>query len=302
MTLAIVVIGRNEGERLAACLDSVRATGFPAVYVDSGSTDNSLAIATIRGIPIVRLDATRPFTAARARNAGFSALDARLPRLAMVQFIDGDCTLAPDWLDMARAHLDAASGVAVVCGRRREREPDASVYNRLCDREWDTPIGIAETCGGDALIRADAFRAVGGFAPELIAGEEPELCWRIRDAGWLIRRIDCDMTVHDAAMTRPSQWWQRNRRSGFAFAEALARQGARDRKTLRRVVSNIAWGLPITWPLWPILWLRVFPRQGAAYATSITLGKIPHLHGQIDFWVGKNRTLIEYKRPTQRNS
>jgi hypothetical protein len=46
-------------------------------------------------------------------------------------------------------------------GRRRERFPEASVYNRLCDLEWDTSIGEARSCGGDFLARAGAFRDAG---------------------------------------------------------------------------------------------------------------------------------------------
>lgn len=294
MTVAAVIIGRNEGARLRPCLDSVSAQCDRLVYVDSGSSDDSVATAIARGVPVIELDRGRPFTAARARNAGFAALMARYPNLDLVQFVDGDCLLVPGWIDTAAAHLRAEPGTGIVCGRRRERFPEASIYNRLCDYEWNTPIGTADSCGGDAMIRASAFRDANGFSDDLIAGEEPDMCWRVRDAGWTIRRIDRDMTIHDAAMMRASQWWQRNRRSGFAFAEAVSRQGRRDRKSLHQVISNIAWSLPVAWPLWPILWWRVFRKQDALYATAITLGKLPHLHGQIEFWM-KRRSLIEYK-------
>lgn len=294
MTVGVVVIGRNEGARLAACLDSVIAQSRRIVYVDSGSVDGSLEAARVRGIATVALDDSRPYTAARARNAGFDALLQRYPGLDMVQFVDGDCLLVTGWIQAAVDCLKRAPGIGVVCGRRRERFPDVSIFNRLCDYEWDTPIGITETCGGDALMRVEAFREAGGFAAELIAGEEPDLCWRLRDAGWTILRIDRDMTFHDAAMMRPEQWWQRNRRSGFAFAEAVARQGRRDRKSLRQVLSNTIWSLPLAWPLWPVLWWRVFRKKDALYATSVMLGKIPHAYGQVDF-LKKRKTLIEYK-------
>ena len=77
--------------------------------------------------------------------------------------------------------------------------PEASVYNRLCDFEWDTPVGDAEACGGDFLARAAAFGSVGGFDERMIAGEEPELCYRLRRGGWRIHRADHAMTLHDAA-------------------------------------------------------------------------------------------------------
>lgn len=292
--IGFVIIGRNEGDRLRASLDSVAGQAGITVYVDSGSTDDSVAFAQSYGLAVVRLDSASPFTAARARNAGFAWLERHRPDLEHVHFIDGDCELAPGWVEEALVALRGDPKLAAVCGRRRERHPGVSYYNRLCDREWDTPVGVAPTCGGDALVRAAAFRSVGGFNPALIAGEEPDLCHRLREAGWLIRRIDGEMTVHDAAMTRFSQWWQRNRRSGYATAEALTLRGRRDARMWRDVLSNLFWAAPPAWPLWPLLWLQVAIRGGPLYATFITLGKLPHAQGQIDYWRSRRR-LIEYK-------
>ncbi len=292
--VGFVVIGRNEGSRLGACLASVLRERAIAVYVDSGSSDDSVGLARGLGVPVVQLDPARPFTAARARNAGADWLGERFPALSFVHFIDGDCELVDGWLPSAIHALEAEPRLGIVCGRRRERHPDASPYNRLCDSEWDTPVGIADTCGGDALFRTRAFRDAGGFSAELIAGEEPDLCHRVRRAGWQIRRIDRDMTVHDAAMTRFGQWWQRNRRSGYATAEALVRRGTANPRMWRDVISNIVWALPALWPFWPLLWLRVCLRDGPLEASFITLGKLPHFQGQVDYWRSR-RQLIEYK-------
>ena len=220
LRIGFVVIGRNEGDRLIRCLDSLTVQRDSAiVYVDSGSTDQSVAEAEKRRAQVVRLDMTRPFTAGRARNEGFAALHARIADLQYVQFIDGDCELAEGWLDSAIQFLDERPDVAIVCGRRREREPGASIYNQFCDIEWNTPIGEADACGGDALVRAAPFSEVGGFTALLIAGEEPELCLRLRDRGWRIWRLDSAMTTHDAAMHRFAQWWIRSVRSGFGYAQ-----------------------------------------------------------------------------------
>lgn len=282
--LGFVIIGRNEGARLATCIDSVLATGHKAVYVDSGSSDESVALARLRQVPVVELDPALPFTAARARNAGFQWLLRDDPLLAFVHFIDGDCELFPGWVEHAVAALAADHRLAAVCGRRRERYPGASPYNRLCDDEWNTPVGLALTVGGDALFRAAALKAVRGYDESLIAGEEPELCHRIRRRGWLIRRIEGDMTLHDAAMTRFGQWWQRNRRSGYATAEAVSMRGGDNRVLRHQVVSNVVWGMPLAWPFWPFLWLRIRISRGALQATWMTIGKVPHLQGQIDYW------------------
>lgn len=313
--VAAVLIGRNEGARLVAALASIPPGVAPVVYVDSGSTDGSVAAAQAAGAQVVRLDMARPFTAARARNEGFAALRAAAPDY--VQFIDGDCTLDPGWVATATAFLEANPRAAVACGRRRERFPQASVYNRLCDAEWNTPVGRARACGGDAMMRASAFAAVGGFDPTLIAGEEPELCVRLRASGWEIWRLDAEMTLHDAAMTRFGQWWKRTRRSGHAFAEGAALHGQPpERHCVRETRSALAWGLALPaatvlgaallgpWALllllaWPAQLLRLAPRLGLTRAAFLILGKIPEAVGILEYgWgrlTGARRGLIEYK-------
>lgn len=297
--VGIVVIGRNEGERLHRALASARDQTEQIVYVDSGSNDASVAWARERGVETVELDANRPFTAARARNAGFARLLARWPDIGIVQFIDGDCELAPGWVSVAFVTLMSRPDLAIVFGRRRERFRDATVYNRLCDMEWDGAPGFVQSCGGDSAMRVEALRAVGGFRETLIAGEEPDLCHRLRRDGWLIERIADDMTVHDASMTRWQQLWQRNRRSGFAGAEAWRLRGREDPRLFRSVLSNIMWAIPPAWPLWPVLWLRVARRSGGLYATHIMLGKVPHAVGQLEYWLRprseRHIQLIEYK-------
>ncbi|MGN6122617.1 MAG: glycosyltransferase family 2 protein [Sphingomonas oligoaromativorans] len=293
-TVGAVVIGRNEGTRLERCLDSVARDVATIVYVDSGSSDDSVTMARERGIEVVELEPCGGFTAARARNAGFARLAEICPDLAFVQFVDGDCELRRNWLALGLGELQRLPKAAAVCGRRRERHPDNSPYNRLCDLEWDTPVGIAATCGGDALMRVEAFREVGGFTARLIAGEEPDLCHRMRATGWTIHRLPYEMTIHDAGMTRIAQWWQRNRRSGYATAEALALRGWSEPRTLREVLSNIFWASPLGWPLWPLLWWKTRRHRGALYATFVMMGKIPHLQGQFDYWM-RRRQIIEYK-------
>lgn len=318
-----VAIGRNEGERLIACLSSLRDAGARnIVYVDSGSTDGSVKAATDLGADVVALDMTIAFTAARARNAGARRLiETSNPRF--IQFIDGDCALSPGWISRAREFLDANPEVAVVCGRRRERHPEASLYNRLCDAEWDTPIGEAIACGGDALMRADALKAAGFYNEGLVAGEEPELCLRIRERGLKIWRIDAEMTLHDAAMTKFSQWWTRTRRAGHAFAEvsALHRRSPKRiwaRETMRALIwSSIApavlllglFASPLFYAglaAYPAQALRLYllyrERLGDAAAPAAALsviGKFAETSGALAFYAGrlggKRAGLFEYK-------
>jgi len=242
--IGVVAIGRNEGDRLKRCLESAKHSTERIVYVDSGSTDDSVAFAESIGVEVVDLDTSIPFTAARARNEGIARLVERWPDVTAVHVIDGDCTFAEGWIDTADRFLTQNAKAAVICGRRRERSPEASVYNRLCDLEWDTPIGEAKSCGGDALFRLEAFREAGGYRSSLIAGEEPELCVRIRSNGWTVHRLDHEMTLHDAAMTRFSQFWQRAKRAGHAYAEGAALHGdGPDRHGVKQTRSSILWGL-----------------------------------------------------------
>lgn len=316
--LAAVVIGRNEGARLAACLDSLTAAGLTRViYVDSGSTDGSPALAAASGATVIALDMAQPFTAARARNAGLAALTDNPPRY--VQLIDGDCTLTHGWIEAAKVFLDANPTVAVVAGRRREHAPNLSPYNRLCDREWNTPIGEAAACGGDALVRPDALQKIGGFNPNLIAGEEPDLCLRLRRAGWRIWRIDAEMALHDAAMTRFSQFWTRARRAGHAYAEGAARYGAGpERHFVRETRRALIWGLglpavtllatltagPIGLALlaaYPLQVVRLALRDGLSRpaweaALLLTLAKFAETQGILGYHLRRRPArLIEYK-------
>ncbi len=321
-----VVIGRNEGRRLLRCLRSVLLEIDLVVYVDSGSSDGSPGLARGLGVDVVELDLAHPFTAARARNAGFARLLELIPDLELVQFLDGDCELQPDWLETGVRFLRSHHDVTVACGRRRERFPDASPWNRLTDLEWDTPIGETDSCGGDALIRVESLRRVGGYRSELIAGEEPELCRRLSADGGRIMRLDAEMTLHDAALHRFSQWYRRQVRAGHAYAEVawLHRQSG---YRLRELASIVFWGgvLPmasvgaaaataggglLAFGAYGVLWWRIrrhdlrrplwSPRDASLYAAGCVLGKLPQLQGVAVFawnrWGRGSKTdLIEYK-------
>lgn len=323
--LGIVVIGRNEGDRLKQCLQSLLGQGR-IVYVDSGSTDGSLEWAKTLDIEVIVLDLSQPFTAARARNQGWQQLLALNPELTYVQFVDGDCEVNSNWLATAVETLENTPNLAVVCGRRREKYPDRSWFNALCDMEWNTPIGEAKACGGDALMRISALKAVGGYNAQLIAGEEPELCVRLRKKNWKILRLDCEMTLHDANMTQFKQWWQRNVRSGFAFAAGAWLHGApperhwvKENQSIRLwggiipllilllAISSQGWSLAL-FLLYPLLAYRIYQYQrqqgydlksSVLYAVFCVLGKFPQFLGQCRFyrlqWLGQQATLVEYK-------
>lgn len=325
--LGVVIIGRNEGSRLQRCIKSIVNSGAAIVYVDSGSTDDSVEFAKASNVGVVELDTSIPFSAGRARNEGFFHLLDSFPDVQFVQFVDGDCELDTDWLIYALSWLEKNSKTAVVCGRRKERYPDQSIYNFLCDIEWDTPVGVAKSSGGDFLARADSIAAVSGFNPTIVAGEEPDLCYRLRQKGWVIERLDHEMTLHDAMIFTFPQWWRRTLRSGHAYAHNMVLHwGDEERFNQRNIASIVLWGAcgPVV-ALWGVIvfppaivllllvyglmiskiyrycrYRRYFSSEGSIiYAAFTLLGKIPQFFGVIKFlyyWVNdKSFKIIEYK-------
>ncbi|WP_151669219.1 glycosyltransferase family 2 protein [Nitrincola schmidtii] len=321
-----VIIGRNEGERLVRCLASVRDQFALVVYVDSGSSDNSVKNAETAGAKVVRLDMQQPFTAARARNTGLTCLLEELPSLEYVQFIDGDCELVHSWPQAAFAFLSEHCDVVIVCGRRRERFPESTTYNALCDLEWDTPIGETSACGGDAMMRVSVLKEVNAYNPALIAGEEPEMCHRLRMRGWKIYRLNEEMTLHDAAITKFSQWWKRVSRGGFAFAYVSWMYRKADQKIwVRETLRPVFWGiiLPLVFifgvltqmtslivlpPLLILLlWVKITAKslstmsakQSVKYGFFMVMAKFAEAMGVLkwlkDKMLQKRSTLIEYK-------
>ena len=319
--VGVVVIGRNEGERLKRCIRSLLGQDVTAViYVDSGSSDGSVEFARSQGVVVVELDTSVPFTMARGRNAGFDKLREAYPRISYVQFVDGDCEVAPNWIAQGVAALDDDPRVVSVCGFRSELNRDASLYNRLIDLEWQGPTGEIPACGGDAMYRVQALEGVGGFNATLIAGEEPELCLRLRRAGGIIWRINQPMTRHDADMHSFAQWWKRAVRAGHALAEGFAMHGGPPEYHRRKpLVSCLIHGLllpgvtallavaGILWSSVPIRLLAVgfgillalafwrvayssyryrralgnAPRDGALYALFCVIGKFPQAQGAL---------------------
>ena len=265
--LGIVAIGRNEGERFVRCVESLvrEAPGCTIIYVDSGSTDGSVEFARGKGVEVVQLDMSRPFTAARARNAGLERLLEVSPSVQFVQFIDGDCEVIAGWLEAGVGALAGDERLAAVSGRLRERFPERSIYNRLADIEWDRPVGEEKSCGGVAMMRVSRVREVGGFDSGLIAGEEPELCARMRERGGRIMRLAHDMAWHDLAMTTSAQWFKRARRHGHAIIEvSYFKTTASKGLFAGQVRSSVLWGggsvvafSCAVFSLWPVFFLVV---------------------------------------------
>ena len=318
-----MIIGRNEGSRLVRCLESLRDHSGRCVYVDSGSTDDSVREALNRGIDVVELDMTRPFTAARARNTGFRRLVQICPDMEYVHFFDGDCEIEVRWVGKAQRFLDERREVGIVFGIQIERHPEVSIYNRLLDVEWDTPRGEVRSSGGLLMCRRDLFEQLGGFREDMIAGEDPEFCLRVRSTGALVWHLDEPMAIHDGEMRRFRQWWTRAKRAGYAYTEGARLHGAPpERHFVKERRSIYVWAALIPALIllfavvvspWALLGLLVYPlqvwrvaRRGRrdaatnwAYALFVILAKFPELSGSLKFYRDhlrdRPRRIIEYK-------
>ena len=321
-SVGAVVIGRNEGARLRRCLQSLAPQVAHLIYVDSGSRDDSVAFAQSIGAHVVELDTSVPFTAARARNAGFEAL-MDIADVTLVQFIDGDCAVELDWVAKAVQAISADPKLGLVTGWRRELHPDPSIYNPLCDVEWHRPAGQIKACGGDMMVRAAAFDDAGGFDPTVIAAEDDEFCQRLAKVGWKLLRIPEEMTVHDANMLHFSEWWKRAERSGHGFAQVSDLHEGYFIPERKRVLFFGAL-LPLLGLIGlmfsGLLLLSVILAYGLSYGRTLlglkregvserpllyqlagllSLSKIPNMLGMIRyFWrkrMGRDMRLIEYK-------
>ena len=176
------------------------------------------------------------------------------------------------------------------------------------------------------MMRVSALRQVGGFNPALLAGEEPELCLRLRRQGWKTLRVDAEMARHEMQMHHWRQWWRRSVRTGYAYAAGTWLHGrGPERFRVHECLSIWFWGLWLPLLAWggalptrglslllllgyPALALRIVrrmrqrgcsARDGLAYSLSCVVGKFPQLLGQGRFlraqWSGQPASLIEYK-------
>lgn len=329
LDVSVVVIGRNEGKRLSLCLASVRQADWQdlrweLIYVDSHSSDGSPALAQRLGARVLRLGEQAPCAAA-GRNIGW-----RAARGTLVLFLDGDTQLDPAFVGRALAVLRADPVLVAVWGHRRESNPAQSLYTRVLDLDWVFAPGRVDYFGGDALVRRQALADAGGFDDSLVAGEEPELCRRLRAAGWQIEHIDAPMTLHDLAITSALAWWARAERAGLAYAQVADRyagtpdplwsaEARRNRRHAGAMAAGLAmigvaaWLLPVLVVLGVLVgiaaWARSAkrcrwkcPQQPAlawAYAAHSHLQQLPILAGQWRWWrlqrAGRAPEIIEYK-------
>lgn len=331
--LGVVVIGRNEGERLKRCISSIQLHfNGPIIYVDSGSTDGSVEYCDEIGLEAIDLDMSTPFTMSRARNAGFKRLIDKHVHCKYVQFVDGDCELSTEWLATSYHFIKKQIRISSVCGILQEKFPDKNIYHRLMNMELKGHSGEIIACGGIAMFKIETFEKVGGFNESLIAGEEADLCLRIKSTGEKVWRLDVSMGTHDIDMHKFSQWWTRMKRTGHAYAQGFDMYGKGVYKhKQKQVLSSLIYGFIVPFffifslsmlegqeisitilILTIIIYIRVFLSSLYArlklrdstfnsllYATAIIIGKFPEVLGIFIYYMnnmfGKTSLIMEYR-------
>jgi glycosyltransferase involved in cell wall biosynthesis len=261
-TVSVVVPVLDQARELSQQLEHVlgqeSGTPFEVVVADNGSTDDSVPVAHAFARAderVVTVDASARPGPAAARNIGVSAATGD----ALV-FCDADDVVAPGWLAAcvrALEDCDAVAGTfdfASLSGGSSAAGVD--VYS--AEHFGFLPAGL----GANLAVRADAFRAVGGFDESMRAGEDIDLCWRLQLAGYEFTSTP-DAVV---AKRERADAAARNRQQ-FAYGRHDARlyrrfRTAGMRRDVRLTVRTWAW-LVLNAP-----WAGVSPRRRETWARA----------------------------------
>lgn len=100
------------------------------------------------------------------------------------------------WLERAFSFLHQEPDIAVLSGRiidlpKATKYYDCSEHDCQSSSMHDVLHG-----GGAALYRREILEQVGTFNPYLCSDEEPELCLRIRHAGYRVARTEHPIALH----------------------------------------------------------------------------------------------------------
>lgn len=196
-SVSVIVPVFNEESCIGACLDALLAQEYPGskfeiIVVDNGSSDLTPAILSGYSNRVKVLNERRRGAGA-ARNTGIAAASGEI-----VAFTDADGVAWRDWLVHLVAPLDDP-GVGIVGGRILSLPPASAVeqYGELLtDHESSLggQIPFAATCNWAS--RTDEIRAVGGFDPEFLRGQDSDLSLRMFLAGFGSRYQPAAVVYH----------------------------------------------------------------------------------------------------------
>jgi glycosyltransferase involved in cell wall biosynthesis len=199
-TVSVIVIGRNEAQRIERCLRSVFASlksrdDCEVIYVDSASEDDTVAIASRFPIRILQLRQSWKLSPSAGRYIGYQHA-----RGKYLLFVDGDSLLFKRWLGKACEYLEQNPACGGVGGIMHQAYLSRSgtciaVVKNYFSQNPAAPVQAAMSLSGIAMYRKDAMKKAGTFNPFLTTGEECELALRIRNVGYSLARIYEPMCV-----------------------------------------------------------------------------------------------------------
>jgi O-antigen biosynthesis protein len=217
--ISVLVCTHNGARTLSECLDGLEQLVYPdyeVIVVSDGSTDASVDIVRRRGYRLIQSDHVG---LAAARNAGLRAATGDI-----VAYIDDDARPDPHWLAYLTDSLHHGPWAAVGGPNLAPRgdgwvaesvanAPGGPHHVLVSDREAEHIPGC------NMAFRRRALEAIDGFDPIFrAAGDDVDVCWRLRERGFRIGFNPAAVVWHRRRDSLTAYWRQQR---GYGEAEAL---------------------------------------------------------------------------------
>ena len=239
-TPSIIIPVLNNPQGLRRCIEALRGQGlaFELIVVDNGSTDETCAVAELHADRVLICP---KLTIGALRNQG-----AQVAKGQILVFTDSDQRPAEGWLASGLEALAREESAGMVGARYHAPEGSSWVAKTwdLQRRYSDVPGDIGWLQGGNLFVKRAAFERVGGFRTDLVASEDVDLSFRVRNAGF---RVICDPKIinyHDGDPQTLIDFFRKERWRGSSGWKAWATQGY----PLSELPS-------LLWPFWVVLGL-----------------------------------------------
>jgi GT2 family glycosyltransferase len=239
-TPSIIIPVLNNPQGLRRCIEALRGQGiaFELIVVDNGSTDETCAVAELHADRVLICP---KLTIGALRNQG-----AQVAKGQILVFTDSDQRPAEGWLASGLEALAREESAGMLGARYHTPEGSSWVAKTwdLQRRYSDVPGDIGWLQGGNLFVKRAAFERVGGFRTDLVASEDVDLSFRVRNAGF---RVICDPKIinyHDGDPQTLIDFFRKERWRGSSGWKAWATQGY--------PLSELP---GLLWPFWVVLGL-----------------------------------------------
>jgi GT2 family glycosyltransferase len=279
--ISVVVCSYNGARTIRACLNGLTQLEYPSfevIIVDDGSTDQTAAIASEYGFVLI---STENRGLSSARNTGLEAATGEI-----VAYIDDDAYPDRHWLTylaatfMRTAHVGVGGPNIPPSGDGNTAEcvanaPGGPYHVLISDTEAEHIPGC------NMAFRKAALQAIGGFDPQFrTAGDDVDVCWRLRDRGWTLGFSPGAMVWHHRRNSTRAYWKQQR---GYGAAEALLERKWPERYNAAghlawagRVYGNGLWKLGRAYRIYHGIW-GAAPFQPLYHSAPSLLASLLHV-------------------------